>query len=202
MNPLRFTTLTLLAFALLQACAGDDKKTALSPSAQAGAAAISQAAPASATAPAGADGFEGCTRGAIEADLQSAPLAGPGVQNGELAPGQYVMSSTYLQLQPEKTARFAELIGPIMADLASREGLLAISLGNAPACSVARTLTVWRDETAMFEFVVGDAHAAAMRAVAEISRGGSVVTHWTGDQSTANWSHAAEQLAADDGPLY
>jgi hypothetical protein len=61
---------------------------------------------------------------------------------------------------------------------------------------------VWRDDAAMLEFVIGDAHSTAMQAVSELSRGGSVVTHWSGDEKTAAWKSASEHLARDDGPEY
>ena len=112
------------------------------------------------------------------------------------------MSSTYLQLKPAQQGRFQELLEPIETDLASRDGVVALSFGGSPACGTARTLAVWRDEAAMFAFVTGEAHSAAVSAIDELSRGGSVVTHWAGDESSATWEAAAAQLAADDGPTY
>jgi heme-degrading monooxygenase HmoA len=126
------------------------------------------------------------------------------VVDGKLRAGNYVISATYLQLRQEPMAqqRFGELMGPILAELQTRPGLLAISLGTSSRCGVARTLSVWQEDIAMFGFVASPAHTAAVRAVKEVSRGGSLVTHWTGDAAQATWSAAAEHAAQDDGPLY
>ncbi|HTU61120.1 MAG TPA: hypothetical protein VMF89_21850, partial [Polyangiales bacterium] len=119
-------------------------------------------------------------------------------------PGTYLVSTTYLALQqaPEAQQRFNALMGPIMKELAQRDGLLALSTGASIECGSVRTLSVWRDEVAMFGFVTSAAHAAAIAAIGEVSRGGSIVTHWQGDDSTVSWAAAAEHAGVDDGPLY
>lgn len=204
MKPLRLAIRSLLLIPLSLTGCGDTGSPATRPAAAAAQAGGAVAARQPQAPPSGdaATDFAGCTRGTLEPDFESAPLAGPAVREGALPPGQYLISSTYLQLRPAQGARFQQLLGPVMADLSSRAGLLAIALGNAPSCSVARTLTVWRDDAAMLEFVIGEAHSAAMSAVGELSRGASSVTHWSGDQDSVNWRSAAEQLRADDGPLY
>jgi quinol monooxygenase YgiN len=192
----------LLAMALLHACAQDDSKSSSAPIMQpAGGSSATPGAPVVTEAP-GDDAFAGCARGTLEPDMNASPLAGSAVRGGALEPGDYLLSSTYLQLKPEKLDRFQELLAPIETDLGSRDGLVALSLGGSPACGTARTLAVWRDDAAMFAFVAGEAHSAAVRAIGELSRGGSVVTHWTGDQTSATWEVAAGHLAADDGPSY
>jgi hypothetical protein len=145
-----------------------------------------------------------CARGTLEPDFQPMPLSGPNVHEGKLAAGDYVISTTYLQLRqdPQAQMRFGQLMQPILADLATRPGLLAVSLGTAPMCGIARTLSVWRDEAAMFDFVLSSAHSAAMASVGEVSRGGSLVTHWSGDAAAATWEAAAERAGAEEGPLY
>ncbi len=152
------------------------------------------------------DPLADCTRDAIEADLRSfSPLSGPGVRaDGTLAPGQYVVSSTYLKMRPEPAAqaRFQELMGPISQSLQAQEGLVAIQLAASERCGTARTLTVWRDEAAMYTFVTGEAHMTAVRAVGEVSRGGSIVTHWSDSEQGVSWTKAAQQLGADTGPFY
>jgi hypothetical protein len=145
-----------------------------------------------------------CTRGTLEADFEGAPLAGPAVKDGKLEPGEYVISSTYLRLRQDgpSQARFGELMGPIMADLQARDGLQALAFGNSRSCGVARTLSVWRDDIAMLGFVGSEAHGAAITSVTEVSRGGSLVTHWSGDETQAEWQTAVEHVGADEGPLY
>ena len=54
----------------------------------------------------------------------------------------------------------------------------------------------------MFGFVTGKAHSQAMTAIDQLSRGGSVVTHWAGDSKSANWSNAMNYLAEAEGPFY
>lgn len=158
-----------------------------------------------APAPVQEDPLADCTRDSLEADLQSSPLNGSAVQaDGTLAPGSYVVSSTYLKLRPEPAAqgRFQELMGPIMQSLQAQQGLVALQLATSERCGTARTLSVWRDEAAMYGFVTGDAHVAAVRAVNEVSRGGSIVTHWSDDAQGVSWAKAAQQLGADTGPFY
>jgi heme-degrading monooxygenase HmoA len=152
------------------------------------------------------DPLADCTRDAVEADLQSfSPMSGPGVRaDGTLAPGRYVVSSTYLRMRPEPAAqaRFQELMGPISQALQAQPGLVALQLAASERCGTARTLSVWQDEAAMYGFVTGDAHMAAVRAVGEVSRGGSIVTHWADDAQGVSWAKAAQQLGADTGPFY
>ncbi|MEY4511492.1 MAG: hypothetical protein RLZZ450_3614, partial [Pseudomonadota bacterium] len=71
--------------------------------------------------------FADCSRGTLEQDFGAAPLAGAGVVDGKLRAGNYVISATYLQLRQEPMAqqRFGELMGPILAELQTRPGLLA-----------------------------------------------------------------------------
>lgn len=150
------------------------------------------------------DPFANCTRDSMEADLQASPLAGSAVRaDGTLTPGQYIVSSTYLRLRPgEGQARFGQLMGPILESLQAQEGLVALQLGTSERCGTARTLSVWKDEAAMYVFVAGSAHQAAVNAVEAVSRGGSIVTHWADDERGVSWEKAARQLAADPGPFY
>jgi hypothetical protein len=148
--------------------------------------------------------LSGCTRGTLESDLQAAPLEGPGVSDGVLTPGEYVVSSTYLQIGTDAASRqlFEQLVAPVTAELQVRPGLLALSFGSSESCGTVRTLSVWEDDVAMLGFVTSTAHANAMARVTDISRGGSVVTHWTGGAATVNWPDAAQRLGEDDGPEY
>ena len=143
-----------------------------------------------------------CERGTLEPDFAAAPLAGSAVDAEGLRAGQYIVSSTYLQLRPGARQTFDGLIGPLVEDLETRDGLLALSLGGSEACDALRTLSVWRDDAAMIAFVTGSAHATAMSRVTDLSRGGSLVTHWLGDEGSATWEVAARELGAIEGPLY
>ncbi|MBL8679157.1 MAG: antibiotic biosynthesis monooxygenase [Myxococcales bacterium] len=146
-----------------------------------------------------------CAAPGLEPDLRPSPLMGAAVgANGALEEGQYVFSTTALRLKstPAAGQRFMQAMGEINAELATQPGLLAYSFATSARCNVARTLTVWRDEASMYAFSTGAAHRAAVRAVGEMSRGGSRVTHWNGAASEANWPRAQEVLAASAGPTY
>lgn len=194
--------LTALLFLSPASC--DDGSGAAITADPGGASVAEAGMPGATHSPDGGASFAGCSRGALEQDFAAAPLAGAGVVDGKLRAGDYVISATYLQLRQEPAAqqRFGELMGPIMAELQTRPGLVAISLGSSSRCGVARTLSVWQDDIAMFGFVASEAHGAAVSAVREVSRGGSLVTHWAGDAAQATWSAAAEHAAQEDGPFY
>lgn len=145
-----------------------------------------------------------CERGILESDLFTLPLDSADVSFGALKPGQYVVSSTYLRLidSDAASAKFWEVMFPIIEDLGTRKGLAALSLGLSLECNTARTLSVWRDDIAMLEFVAGSAHVAAVAAGSQLNRGGSVVMHWTGNETQATWEVAAQKLAEYDGPIF
>lgn len=152
-----------------------------------------------------------CDRGVLEADFQLfVPFGGPGVDpaTGKLRPSAgapYLISSTYIRLRPEPAAQqaFGELMGPIAGALQQQPGLAAVLLGTSMSCGTARTLTVWASEEEMYAFVGGAPHAAAMARVAEVSRGGSLATHWVATgTAAAEWPSVLPQLRAYDGPLY
>lgn len=137
------------------------------------------------------------------------PLEGPGVDaDGSLRAsdtGNYVVSSTYLRLHPTQEAndRFMELMGPISMTLANQPGLIALQTGGSMSCGTARTFTVWESEEAMYSFVASDAHANGIANVAQVSRGGSIVTHWDADTlEKATWDEALRQLSQHEGPVY
>ena len=150
----------------------------------------------------------GCSRGVLEADIvYQAALSGPGVDTttGRLKePGTtVVVSSTYIRLKPDQAAqqRFNELVRPVLTDVRTRRGLLAQQVGTSSGCNTGRTLTVWSDQAAMMEFIRGTAHATAMAAVGELSRGGGMTVSWTTQQaSAAGWDEAMRRLAAKSGP--
>ncbi len=133
------------------------------------------------------------------------PLGGPGVDmNGELMPGNYIASTTYLRLKVGAATqeRFNQLLGPIVMDLMAQPDLVAMQTGSSVECSTARTLTIWKSEEGMYNFVRGAAHSAAVSAVSEVSRGGSITGHWMADEKKATWEEALVRLKDHQGPIY
>jgi len=139
-----------------------------------------------------------CSRGRIEDDGidSSTPMALPA--------GNYLISTTYLRLPLKKSAlaRFRALTSPIDDALRRNAGVVQVVTRLSTTCNTARTLTVWKDEASMYELVGSPEHSAAMAAVKEVSRGGSIVTHWVDDGTGATWTEAAKRLDADSGPFY
>ncbi|MBM4779125.1 MAG: hypothetical protein GQE15_15575 [Archangiaceae bacterium] len=140
-----------------------------------------------------------CTKDVLEADgLDSDQLAA-------LPAGQYVITTTYLRLPHKKSAlkRFNELVAPMTDELKNHQGLVRVTTRLSSSCNTARTLAVWKSELEMYRFVNGASHAKAMGSVTQVSRGGSVTTHWLGSEADATWQTATQKLAADtDGPTY
>lgn len=150
---------------------------------------------------------DGCDPGVREADfLEVGPLVGPAVgPDGKLATGggELVVSTTYLQLKPDVRARFDELNGPVAQTLQTQPGLVALAFAQSTTCGALRTLSVWKDEAAMYGFVASPAHAKAMAAIGELSRGNSAATHWkTADVNAMGWAQSLRALAVDTGPRY
>lgn len=142
----------------------------------------------------------------VEDDFQAQPLAGRGYDpaQGLVGPLQdtYIASTTLILQNPDEVARFEELVGPIAVDLQAREGLLALSFGQSQKCGTARTLALWASEQAMTDFVLGDAHVAAMAEFSVVGLNGAV-THWevTADEVPMSWDQARDKIA-EAGAIY
>lgn len=145
------------------------------------------------------DPFEGCTASALEADLMLDVPQGSVVdpQTFKVTPpaGAFI-ATTYLPLKPGDAAqaRFMELLGPVQEELGAHPGMLAIATSGSPMCGSVRTLSVWESEAAMMDFVLGDAHIAAMAGNAEISRGGTATTSWAHMGGELTWQDAIPHL--------
>ncbi|MDX2014902.1 MAG: hypothetical protein SFW67_32195 [Myxococcaceae bacterium] len=140
-----------------------------------------------------------CSKERLEGDGRDSALL------AALPPGTYVVSTTYLRLPLSQRAvqRFQELAVPMDDELRANPGLVRATTRIAGSCNTARTLTVWKTEADMYRFVGSPAHARAMAAVSEVSRGGSVTTHWNATEAEATWQVATQKLAEDnDGPVY
>ncbi|WP_428265523.1 hypothetical protein [Haliangium sp.] len=141
-----------------------------------------------------------------EVDFMAAPLSGAGYDPEQGFVGEtqesYIAHTTFLVLDPDGSQRFDELVGPIFADLATREGLVAYTVGMSQQCGIARTMGLWTSEQAMYDFVLDTAHAAAMAEVDAVSLNGAT-THWTVRPADVpmSWETARAKIAEVE-PLY
>lgn len=138
----------------------------------------------------------------VDDDLQVTEFAGPGydpAQGGLLAPLQdkYIASTTVLVLRPEAAEEFGATAGAMIPVLMQNPGLVGFSTGNSAKCGTARTLAVWRDQTAMMNFVASDEHVAGMQRTQEFSTTGTV-TSWevTRAELPLAWDTAIARAAA------
>ena len=189
MNPISLRSLSPILLALsLTACASEDDDTP------------SQDTP--------ADPIAACKREVIEPDQAFMGPPQGAIVNPDTKqinpPAGAIVATTYLAIKPNEQAgqRFGQVVGPVFQDLAARQGLLGITASNSTACNTARTLTVWESEAAMMAFVTGEAHAAAMQATSDISRGSSVTMTWPHAGGELTWQSAAARLKDHDGPIY
>lgn len=76
-------------------------------------------------------------------------------------------------------------------DLLARDGLLGFQSVESVECDIAISHSLWRDEAAMFEFVVGEAHAAAMSQASKMHHA-VAGAHWQAPMRTAppTWEQA------------
>jgi hypothetical protein len=139
-----------------------------------------------------------CMRGLLESDGLSSSLP------KKFDAGAYVISSTYLRIKPTREAgkKFSEVNAPLDAELRQNAGLLQAVTLISNECNTARTLSLWRDEASMMRFVASGAHGKAIGAIGEISRGGSMVTHWNDDGTGFTWAAAAAKVKEFSGPFY
>lgn len=153
------------------------------------------------------DPFAGCSHDVLASDEVFDPAQGPAVNaQGELiVPAGAVIATTYIALKPgdEAIGALQTLAGPVFNDLMARPGLLAVGGASSPSCRASRTLTVWESEAAMMDFVMGDAHMAAIQRTGELSRGGSVTMSWGDEPAGAlTWPRIVDRLRQHDGPRY
>ncbi|WAS91274.1 antibiotic biosynthesis monooxygenase family protein [Nannocystis punicea] len=138
----------------------------------------------------------------VEDDLDPMPFAGPGYdadKGGLQEPLQdkYVASTTFLVLRPETAQDFGATVQAMIPVLTSNPGLVGFSTATSAKCGTARTLTVWRDQTAMMNFVASDEHVAGMTRAQEFSTTGTV-TSWevTRAELPLGWDTAIARATA------
>jgi len=125
------------------------------------------------------------------------PLMGAGfdpARGGILGEAQprYIVFASQAYPKPEQRDLFRSYVQAISAQLDASPGALAHALGTDAACGVGRTLSVWANEAALFDFATTGAHAEAM------SRGSEYFISF----KTTYWSIAADDVSSvdwDDG---
>ncbi len=133
-----------------------------------------------------------------EVDFAPTAFSGPGFNDdGLIAPVQdsYMIGTTAVVINPEQETRFFKLSGAVFATIADFDGFIGFSVGTSTVCGTARTLTAWRDEEAMFKFVVSDVHSAAMAETQLVTTVGAT-THYTAGAAEfpPSWQVAKEQV--------
>lgn len=71
----------------------------------------------------------------------------------------------------------------VLADLYTRDGFLGFESVESVECDIAFSHSLWRDEAAMYEFVVGGPHAAAMSQASKMHHA-VAGAHWTNPTRT------------------
>lgn len=145
--------------------------------------------------------FPDCRASQIEADLKRTPVEVPTSTVDTKKP--LLISTTYLALttDPKGQAAFRSSMTEMIRVLPKTPGLVSFRFATSESCLSARTLAVWKDEVSMMAFVNSPEHHAAMRQINALSRGTSTFAHWEGSLDTAEWEHAASELAAGKGPV-
>ncbi len=145
-----------------------------------------------------------------EVDFAGGPLQGPGfdaTMGGFIdePEASYVVATTQIYVADAQIEGFLAAFGPVNAELASTEGLVAHAVGTDSTCGVNRTMSVWTSEQAMFAFVGSGAHALAMSQTNEVSLTGRV-THFTAtaaEVEALDWEVVRAKLAAvEPSPVY
>jgi heme-degrading monooxygenase HmoA len=84
------------------------------------------------------------------------------------------------------------------ADVFMRDGLLGFQGVESAECGISISHTLWRDEAAMFAFVAGDAHAAAMAQSAKMHEA-AAGAHWTAPMRTVapTWKEGIDRYVIE-----
>ncbi len=149
-----------------------------------------------------------CSAQNVEEDAVIDPRLGEAGDpaNWPALPPNAVVATTYLRLENTEAGMgsFEALMQPILGVLtAPAPGLMGLSFMSSQSCGTTRTLSVWESEEAMMNFVLGEAHLAAMGRVTEVSRGGSAtLSRNASEYSEVNWENVLAGFASHNGPTY
>lgn len=114
----------------------------------------------------------------------------------------YVVAATYLPVSRDGREVFGEHMEALNEELeAEPEGLIGYSLGEKLVGREYRTVTVWESEEAMYGFVLGEAHAAAMVDASTIRDPDTeaLVVRWeiTPDELPLDWADVMDRTDLD-----
>lgn len=147
-----------------------------------------------------------CKAEELEPDFALNSMLGPmgDPSNWPDLPPDAIVASTYLRNDATNDALFQELVGAVVGELmAPAPGLMGLSLAESEMCDTSRTLSVWANEEALTNFVLGEAHMNAINRVAEVSRGGSITTkRRVSELPTTDWEGFVPVFAEHTGPTY
>lgn len=140
-----------------------------------------------------------------ESDFQAPPFMGAGFdpETGlllEPLPATFLVATTvgwskadgdHPQVVQDYSTRVIE------EELFVHEGLIGATFGLSESCGSARTLTLWRDEASLTEFVTSPIHSEAMQVALPSTRAWET-THWTesGASEPPGWDDARSALEA------
>lgn len=141
------------------------------------------------------------------------PFEGPGYSLGDGlttdAAGPFVVSTTSLVLADGDEAKraFDGHMAVLTEQIKTQPGLVGFSLALPIGSEGYRTLSVWESEDAVLEWVVSDAHAAAMDDMADKSKPESAVMSWSMtreelEEGPPSWEDARARLDADGRKVY
>jgi hypothetical protein len=137
-----------------------------------------------------------------EDDLSILPFAGPAFdpQTGALVeplPSGHVVATTVGWPKSDGWDLLNQQTNLVIGDLFVRDGLLGASFGISEACGSARTISLWRDEAALMQFVIGETHMTAIQTALPSTKAWETA-HWTetSDDQPPTWERARAELDA------
>ncbi len=144
--------------------------------------------------------------GCPETDFGASPFAGPAFDPDtgvllEPLPTPHVVATTVGWPVPDAPGleEFGTRIEEITMNIFTRDGFLGVSLGGSDVCGSARTLSIWRDEAALMEFVYTPPHGDSFGLVRPDLIQGWETMHWVETESSAppSWVAAKAHLTEE-----
>lgn len=141
--------------------------------------------------------------GCSEDDLQFIPFQGPFFDDeGNLTeplPTSYIVATTagWAKDDPEIIMEIQAYNMDVMQDVFMRDGMYGAGFAWSDECGSSRTLSYWRDEESLMEFVFGSPHVGAI-AIMNRSTHGWETTHWMEAQGAEPPTFEQAKLRLDE----